>query len=463
MEHTETQPPPPSLSQRLKGAAAWTASGHVLAQSIKLVSNLWMTHLLVPGDFGLMAIVGMLLVGVVLISDVGISQSLITNPKGAERAFRNTVWTFQIVRGVGGWLLSCVIAAIFWAFNQNSYFPPGSVYADDRLPLLIVGTFSQMAIQGFQSTQIFMTERNVSAKEMTLLRIYSQVIALIPMFLVAWYFRSVWALVAGGVAASLTQVILSHIMLKGERDHFAWDTSVLKEIWSFGRWILISSTITFLASSGDRILLGHYVDATSLGLYAIAGLLLAPVQSIYTMMVSSVVFPGISEVNRLRPHDLPRSYQRFQRYMDAMAGVGAGLLWMAGPAIVKWLYKDSYEAAGPMLSILAFSLMGLRFYVVEQVYIAKGQTMWLTAANVLRLIALIFLVPVGFHLNGMTGAVIGATSAYFMSWPLALYFRHKNSLGGWRADHWLLPAFAAGSLAGYLLSSVLATLPRIQH
>lgn len=462
MAHTETAAPT-SLSQRLKGAAAWTAAGHVLAQSIKLVSNLLMTYLLVPGDFGLMAIVGVLLVGITFISDVGISQSLISNPRGAEPVFRNTVWTFQVVRGWGTWLLSCVIAAGFWGMNQAGFFPAGSVYADERLPWVIVGTFSQLAIQGFQSTKVLMTQRNVSAKEMTLLRVYSQLIALIPMCLIGWYFRSVWALVAGGVTAMLVQVILSHTMIKGPRDRLAWNTDVLREVWTFGRWILISSVINFLASCGDRILLGHYVDASTLGLYAIAGLLVAPIQSIYTMMVSSVVFPGISEVQRLRPHDLARTYQRFQRYTDLMAGTGAGLLWIAGPAIVSWLYKDAYQAAGGMLSILAFNLIGLRFYVLEQVYIAKGQTVWMTAANVLRLVALFTLIPVGFHWQGMTGAVIGAACAYFASWPLALYFRHKNGLGDWRADHWLLPAFAGGALAGHAFASLLGMLPRIQH
>jgi O-antigen/teichoic acid export membrane protein len=455
--------PDRSLRARLKGAAAWTALGHLTTQAIKLLSNLVMTYLLVPSDFGLMAIVGVLVMGITFLSDVGVSQALVAIPQGADRKFRNTVWTFQVVRGLGAWALSFVLALFFWIAGQRQWFPPDSVYSDERLPLVIVGTFAQLAIQGFQSTKLLMAQRNVSVKELMIQRNAAQLVALIPMFLIGWYYRSVWALVAGGATAMLVQVTLSHVLIKGEPDRFAWDRSVLNEVWRFGRWILLSSVVNFLAGTTDRILLGRLVDSTQLGLYAIAGLLVAPATSIFSMLVSTVVFPGISEVNRTRPHDLPAAYSRFQQYMDGLAGVGAGMLYMAGPALVHVLYRDAYAPAGAMLSVLALNLVGLRFYVVEQVYIAKGETHWMTAANVLRLASLVVFVPTGFHLNGMEGAVAGVACSYFASWPLAFYFRRKVGIGSWGADVALLPALAAGALFGHLLSLALAVAPRLQH
>lgn len=461
MTSSETLPHAKPLKDRLKGAASWTAGGHVAAQVIKLGSNLVMTYLLLPNDFGLMAIVGVLLVGLTLISDVGITQSLIANPRGSEASFRNTVWTLQIVRGFGTWALASVVALGFWGLNALQVFPADSVYADDRLPWVIVGTFTQAAIQGFQSTKLVIAQRNVSVREMVLLKLYAQVLALIPMFLIAFTFRSVWALVAGGVTAILVQVVLSHTMVPGQRDRLEWNRDVLDELWSFGRWIMLSSFIGFMASCGDRILLGHYLSASTLGLYAIAGLLVAPLQSIFTMMVSSIAFPGLSEVHRTRSHDLPRTYVKFQRYADVLSVGGAAMLMVMGPSVVEWLYKSAYHPAGPMLSILAVGLAGMRYYVVEQCYVAKGQTRLMTAANALRLLALFTFIPLGFHFHGLDGAVLGVALAPYASWPLALYFRHQQKLGGLAADAWVIPSLLGGSVAGYLASSLFAALPAL--
>jgi len=447
------------LKERIKGAASWTVTGHVAAQLVKLGSNLMMTYLLVPDDFGLMAVTGVLLVGLTLLSDVGVSQSLISSPNGASPNFRNTVWTLQVVRGFGIWGLACVVAGLFWAIGHFDIAPPDSVYADDRLPLVIIVTFLQSIIQGFTPTKVVMAQRSVSVKEMVLLRLYAQVIALVPMVALAVMYQSVWALVVGGIAAILAQVVLSYTMVPGESDRLSWDKEVLDEIWSYGRWVMLSSVIGFLASCGDRLLLGTYVTASKLGLYSIAILLLAPLQSIYSMLVASVVFPGLSEVYRTRRHDYPGVYARFQKYTDLMSVGGGSMLFVMGPAVVQWLYKSDYHDAGAMLSVLSIGMLGMRFYVIEQCYMASAQTKLMTAANAMRLAALCLFIPLGFHVNGLMGAIWGVALATFAAWPLAIHYRIKQGLQPLKADAWGLPSLLLGTLAGFAGKAVFNHLP----
>src|SRR4051794_7528978 len=87
---------PKSIIVRL----GWTTFGYGAVQAIRLVNNVVLARLLSPPIFGLMALVNTIRTGVELLSDLGISQNIISNPRGADPTFYNTAWTLQVLRGL---------------------------------------------------------------------------------------------------------------------------------------------------------------------------------------------------------------------------------------------------------------------------------------------------------------------------------------------------------------------------
>jgi len=71
-----------------------------------------MTRLLAPDMFGLMALAGIFILGLNLLSDIGLKQILIQN-KRSDDQFVNTVWTMQVIRGWLIWLFSIIVSIIF--------------------------------------------------------------------------------------------------------------------------------------------------------------------------------------------------------------------------------------------------------------------------------------------------------------------------------------------------------------
>ena len=65
----------------LRGSV-WTLLQYGGAQVLRLISNLVLWRLLTPDAFGLMALVGALMVGVNMFSDVGIGPSVIQHRRG---------------------------------------------------------------------------------------------------------------------------------------------------------------------------------------------------------------------------------------------------------------------------------------------------------------------------------------------------------------------------------------------
>src|SRR3954463_8032559 len=115
------------VSKSMVVRLGWTTFGYGAVQALRLVNNVVLARLLAPQIFGLMAIVNAIRTGVELLSDVGISQNIVSNPRGAEPVFYNTAWTLQASRGLllaALCLLLSVPAAQFFDYPELASILP---------------------------------------------------------------------------------------------------------------------------------------------------------------------------------------------------------------------------------------------------------------------------------------------------------------------------------------------------
>jgi O-antigen/teichoic acid export membrane protein len=416
-----------------------------------------MTRLLTPDAFGLLAIVIVLMVGLTLFSDFGLGQNIVRSPNASNPAFLNTVWTLQIVQGCVIYIVALTIVIAVWILNEQGAVKSGTVYADPQLLWIITIYALCSVIQGLTSTKIPLLRRNLKIKELALLELTNQVVALIVMIPLAYLTRSVWALVVGGIVSSLTGMILSHTFFEGPRNKLCWDKQFIGEIFGFGRWIFLGSILGFLVLSGDRLLLSFLIDSKSLGIYMIAFLLANAVQNLFQTFGGSVVFSALSEVLRDRPHHFGSVVDKLQRISDLMLLPTCGFLMVASSAIVALLYDPRYHDAGLMLSILSFGMIGMRYHMMDQCYAAVGRPEFIATSNAIRLISLITFTIFGFRYNGVIGALFGIALSQYTIWPMAMYFRYQRKLLNWKTEVLLIPGVAFGCIFGYLFLLISST------
>ena len=110
------------LESDLKGlvyrGSTWLVAGTVSQRIVRLLSNLILVRVLLPEDFGLVALVFAWVQGLVLCSDLGVVRSIIQHPRGDSREFLGTAFTLNILRGIGLWLVSMVISVPMAAFYE---------------------------------------------------------------------------------------------------------------------------------------------------------------------------------------------------------------------------------------------------------------------------------------------------------------------------------------------------------
>ena len=439
-----------SLKSRVFRAGSWSLVGHVVGQGLRLGSNLILTRLLVPEMFGVMSIATVILVVVALLSDVGIRQAIFQSQRGDDPVFLNTAWTVQVIRGGLIWGVCLLVALALHSAGGSGWLPAHSVYAADVLPIIVaISTFSAV-ITGFQSTKLISTNRDLDMKRITLIELVTQLAGLLVMGVLAWVTRSIWALVAGGLISSAITVVLSHSWLPGIRNRFQWDNAALKELVGFGRWIFLSSALFVVAVNGDRLLLGAWFSADTLGIYSIAVNLATVIENGAYRIFGTVSLPVLSEVARTEPHRLRPLYFKMRLPGDLIFIGAAGFLFATGQLIVNLLYDHRYGAAGQMLQILSFGLLFTRFNLAHNAYVAMGVPSHQTAINLVRIISMFVLVPVLHHFFGLVGALVGIAFHVAPTLILVFWFNARHGLNNFKFELFVLTAWPIGYLLGWL-------------
>jgi O-antigen/teichoic acid export membrane protein len=207
--------------------------------------------------------------------------------------------------------------------------------------------------------------------------------------------------------------------------------------------------------NGDRLLLAGMVNASVLGMYTIAFLIFDSIYQMMTRIMTSVLFPALSEIARDRPVDLRVTYYRIQVVIASLAYFCSGLLMTSGQRLIGLLYDRRYEDAGWMLEILAAALLTVPFHIVTQCLMALGMPKLISHLGVVRLLAVFLFIPSGFKFFGLEGAIWGIVLSHFSWVPAAIYYQIKYRLFDLRKELFLLPVLFAGVATGTVIAHMI--------
>jgi O-antigen/teichoic acid export membrane protein len=448
----------PDLQRRMLRAAAWLVGSNVASQSLRLLSSLVLTRLLLPESFGLMAAVQTLYFALVMFSDLGVWQSVVTHPHGEQAQFLGTAFSVQCIRGL---LLAAFVALIALGLKLCALYAPfkaDTVYADARLPVMVLVFALSALLQGAESMHIATAQRALQTPLLTRLELSSQLAGMVVTISCALWTHSVWSLLLGTITATLARTLLSHTMLRGPTYKPCWDRASLHDIVGFGKWIFLSSIIGFAAANGEKLILGGTLAAQDFGVFSIAALLLAAIVGLVGNLNAHLVFPSLSEALRSGDAAAQKVYTRVQQIADAILGGIAGLTLVLGNWVVHLLYDARYAEAGWMLQLLALGLVAMRYQVLEQMMFARNRPGWVTLSNSLRALALVLLTPLAYASGGVQGAVLAVVASQFSGWTVAIVFKLRQGLMSWKSEAVWPLALLTGSSLGWLAHLLLSLL-----
>ncbi len=440
-----TESPLKSLKRDAFFGTSWTVIGQVLSNLIRMAGNLALTRILYPEAFGVMALVNVFIMGLQVLSDIGLPQCIIQSKRGSDMVFLNTAWTVQVLRGSVLWLCSLALARPFAEF-----------YKEDSLKLLIPVTALSCLISGFSSTSLLTLNREIKLGKLTVQEILSQFVGLVVMIALSFIYRSVWALVWGGLVGAAFKTIASYFLIEDYRNRWCLEKAALTELFKFGVWMFVTTALCFFLGQSDRLILGRLGTMTDLCLYSIA---LFPPQVINSYLLATshrVLLPLYSKLSDMGQEVLCRKALKIRAMLFLISGIPLAVLTVVGPTILNFLYDQRYRDAGPYLQIIsAGSIITSICLTSSIVTLALGDSFRYMLMVLSGTIGNFIAMFVGYELDSVRGVVIGASFGVALNYPFIAFITRRR--GMWQPMFDFCALAISGSIIalGLLLKSVI--------
>ena len=346
----------PSLRKSMIQGSLWMVAMRWSIRGIGLISTIILARLLVPADFGLVAM-AMLLVGLLdTLVAFGVDIALIQREKVARSHF-DTAWTIQVLQGIfiGVTLVICA--------------PLAARYFDDVriIPLIYVIAIGATA-QGFTNIGIVAFRKNLNFVREFWFMVGRKLVTFVVTIGIAFWLRNYWALAVGMVTGRLLGVLLSY-MMHHYRPKFSLEA--VKDIWSFSQWMLLINIGNYIGEKIDEFIVGGIANARKLGLYTISSEISSLPTTEILYPISRALFPGYAKLvsNHERLASAYLNVIGFIAIFAIAAGIGLSLVahdliqillgdkWLDAAPLIQWLaifgiFRAIYGQAGNVLIVL---------------------------------------------------------------------------------------------------------------
>jgi lipopolysaccharide exporter len=269
------------MRRAIAKGAAWMLLARAAERCLGLVSLLILARVLVPADFGLVAMAMSVIVFVELASTFGFDLALI-HREHVTREHYDTAWTLQVAFG----LLCAVIIAVL-------AYPGARFYDEPRLiPIMLVLALSRL-VQSFENIGTVDFRRQMDFSREFAFSAGKKVTGFVITIPLAVMFESYWALIAGATAGRFAGVILSYAM-QPYRPRFS--LAARDDVFSFSGWIFVVGLASFASQRSSHFVVGRQLGPAALGLYTVGSeIALLPVTDLMAP-INRAVFPGFSRM-----------------------------------------------------------------------------------------------------------------------------------------------------------------------
>ena len=349
-----------SVNSGMVRGAGWSLLLRAIDRGVGLVSTVVLARLLVPADFGVVALAASLIDLAGLLGAFGLELSLIQNPAADRRHF-DTVWTCNALFGLG---LAAVLVLLA---------PLAAHYCSEpRLAPVIIGLAGARAIAGFQNVGLVLFQRDLAFDRDFKFRLYKRLattfVATLPL---AFVLRSQWALVGGAIAGSCIGLVLSYGM---QPYRPRWSLVAWRELFAVSRWLQFAQLLRVVSERGSHFIIARFAGLSALGSFAMAKEIAQLPSGELTTAVHAGVFPGYAKIFQDRAL-LKQTYLRVTAILFLVTmPAGVALALLAQPVVAVTL-GNHWLAVVPLLQILALNyVLSVFSRSTGYVYIALGDT-----------------------------------------------------------------------------------------
>lgn len=330
----------------MASGAAWMVALRLCVAALGAVSTVTLARILVPADFGLVALATSMMAGLAILTNFRLDIVLIQN-QSATRAEYDSAWSLNVIFSALLGTMVCVAAA-----------PAAQFFDEPRLTAVMLVLGASTLVGGLENIGIVNFRKDLDfGREFaySLIRKTASVCVGVSSAIV---FRSHWALVAGIVSGSATGLVASYLMHPYRP---RWSLISARALFQFSKWLMVDNALYFLRHRSVDFMIGKTSGAAALGLFSLSYELGTVANANLAAPIERAMFPGYarmaSSLDMLRDGYL--SVNGLTALLIAPVAVGIAAV---APLLIPVLFGQKWLASIPFLQVIgvasSISLLG---------------------------------------------------------------------------------------------------------
>ena len=351
-----------TLREQAISGVKWSGVSATAAAVLQFLQIVILSWLLNPEDFGLMAMIMVVIGFSEAFGDLGISNAIIYRQE-CTRDELSTLYWLNILTGAAIFLILWLITPVaVYFFNEN------------KLRILLPLTASTFLIMAIGKQFQVLLQKNLQFNRLSIIEVLSAVVGSGIAIFLAFLGNGVFSLIFGQIAkVTATVLFAGWLCLPAWRPRFHFRTADLRGYLGFGLYQMGERGINFLSSNVDYIMVGRYLGSEILGIYRIAyELVVAPLVRVNPIIVR-VAFPVFSK-KQFDNTALRHGYSEMIKLISTIAfpvmlGVG-----VTASLFIPVLFGEKWLEAIPLIQILVpLGLFKMLSNPSGTVLLAKGR------------------------------------------------------------------------------------------
>ncbi len=369
--------------------AAWMIFQRVAVRAIGLISTIILARLLVPEDFGIIALATGIFSALDALLEFGFDLALIQDQRDG-RARYDTAWTLSVLRGLFAALILLAAA-----------YPTALLYDDQRLIMVMVWLAVVAVVNGLQNIGAVEFRKELQFDREFSLLVWSKVAGFVVTVTLAWIWRDYSALIAGIVVSKAMATVMSYVMHPYRP---SWSLAGARGFLHFSKWLALNNTVTVIRTRLDTFIVGKIAGTEALGFYTIGYEISNLTTTELIWPIQRVLFPSFAKI----AGDAQRLARSFIDSLAAMAflavPVGVGIA-LTAPHIVSIFLGARWLSIVPLIQVLTlYGLINLASANTGALYLALGRPDLIVWRNLPSIMVLIPGLIIGTRVMGNEGA-----------------------------------------------------------
>jgi lipopolysaccharide exporter len=386
--HSVPAPRTPSPKRTLIQGALWSVGTRWAIKGIGFVNTVIMARLLLPGDYGVIAM-AMLVVGLIqAMTDVGAATALLRKDAVSTDEI-DSAWTLRLWQ-------SLAVGAVLAALS-----PLAAAYFSEPRVLSVLWVLAAcVAFSGLGNIGLTLAQKAFRFALEFRVNVIAKALSVAATLVAGYLLRDYRALVIGIATGYVAEVLLSYA-LHPYRPR--WNTAKIGDIWALSKWLMLASMGSVLLHKSDEMVAAR-IGTTTFGLYNVGSDLgRLPVGQLGPAMMRAFL-PVLSTLQ----HDQGRTHGAVLKTLAAVNAItlpmGLGVAALATP-MTALVLGANWAGAAPFVAL--FALVGSVQFIaspLSTLLILRGHTrsqttaIWIECAAFA--LAALLLVP-GLHLMGL--------------------------------------------------------------